>query len=281
MSANIILLTLIAGLAVNIFYSVIDARFKAVSADNTVKQSLPAKKAPSGPDYLPLARYQPIINRDLFAVGKTEKLPEPEPEPTKDLEVTDLNIKLWGTVTGKGPVKYAVIEARSDGRRRAQDLYREGDTVESATIEKIFDNKIVLNSNGSRQLLFLEKFESKGRRHSFRRSHRRPTRRHPRVIRRSISRKMVQNATRNFDKLISQAKVRPHKDGMRISSIKPRSVFRRLGLRNGDVIQSVNNRQISSMDDAMKIYQNLQNGEKISIQLLRRNRPRTIEYKIR
>jgi len=92
---------------------------------------------------------------------------------------------------------------------------------------------------------------------------------------------MIQNASKNVNQLLSQAKVVPQRNGMKIVKVKPRSLLRRLGLRSGDVIQSVNNRRIQSMDDAMNIYQDLMSGGKISVELLRRNRPQTYEYRIR
>lgn len=281
-AANIVLLTFIAGLAVDLFYNIIDYHFQAISAPQaalTVKPSSPdaalREKNPS------LAFYEPIIGRDLFEISTRKSAQPKAPDPTKDLEATDLNIKLWGTVTGNGGPKYAVIEARGENRRREQQLYKVGDTVDTATIEQILGDSVILSHNGQRQVLQMEQFlQGGGSRRAIGRSSRNRTRR-PRVYRRTLSRKMVDNAAQNFNQLITQARIVPDPNGMKISRIKPGSFFRRLGFRNGDVIKSVNNSQIRSVEDAMGIYRDLQSGGSLSIELMRRGRPRTIQYKVR
>lgn len=280
--ANITLLTLIAGLAVDLFYSMIDYHFQAISAPQETLTDVPSFSDASRKQNISLAHYQPIIGRDLFQIGDRQNTLPPTPDPTKDLEITDLKIKLWGTVTGNGAMKYAVIEAKGENQRLEQALYREGDTVETATIEQILDDTIILSHDGQRQVLQMEQFlQGAGGRRSARRTATASGRRQPRTYKRSISRNMIDNAAQNFNQLISEANIVPDANGMKISRIKPSSLFRRLGLRNGDVITSVNNSQIRSVDDAMGIYKDLQNGGGISIDLLRRGRPTTIEYTVR
>lgn len=271
--ANLALLTLIAGLSVECFYSFIDNRYSRTAL-------LPETPAPMASEvtteYRPLSTYQPIVRRDLFKTKGKAATPAVLSEPTENLEVTELNIRLWGTATGRGDADYAVIEAATPDRRRAQQLYRQGDTVAAATIEKILPDKVILDQNGTRRVLLLEVFKSAGRR-----SYRQRRVRTPSVMRRTISRKTLENAVGNVNQLLSQARIIPAGKGMRITAIKPRSLFRRMGLRNGDVITGVNNRLLRSMDDAMSLYQNLKTGQSVSIQLLRRGRPQTIQYRVR
>lgn len=279
--ANIVLLTLIAGLAVDLFYSMIDYHFQAISAPQETLTDVPSFSDVSRKQNISLAHYQPIIGRDLFQIGDRQSTLPPASDPAKDLEATDLNIKLWGTVTGNAAMKYAVIEAKGENQRREQQLYREGDTVETATIEQILDDTIILSHNGQRQVLQMEQFLQGAGGRSARRTATTPGSRRPRTYKRTINRNMIDNAAQNFNQLISEANIVPDANGMKISRIKPSSLFRRLGLRNGDVITSVNNSQIRSVDDAMGIYKDLQNGGGISIDLLRRGRPTTIEYTVK
>jgi general secretion pathway protein C len=69
--------------------------------------------------------------------------------------------------------------------------------------------------------------------------------------------------------------------GLALSSIKPNSIFRRMGLRNGDVITGVDGREISSVDDALRLVDNLKSASTVSVQLKRRGRQKDIEYHIR
>lgn len=274
-AANILLLTVFAGLAVDLFYSVFNHHVQAVSATQQKVLPTPTAVRSQPPQRTSLAIYQPIITRDLFHVaGKAKALPDVD--PARDLESTELNIKLWGTVTGNDALKYAVIEATGVNQRREQHLYREGDRVETAIVEKILDDKIILSNQGQRQVLQMEKFLQGARRAA----PRTPVTARP-VYRRTISRSMIDKATQNFDQLIGQARIEPVADGMKIAALQPASMLRRLGLRNGDVVTSVNDRPVRSMDDALTIYRDLQSGGSLSIQLLRRNRTYTYQYSVK
>lgn len=290
-AGSLLLLTLIAYFAVHLFYTIVDYKVQAACSpvQPLVTREEPIENDNHNATRHSLAFFQPVISRDLFKTGKSKiKLPEPAVS-TADLKTTDLNIKLWGTVTGKGlSAKYAVIESKGDSRRMEQHLYREGDTIEDARIEKIMDNKIILSKGGDRQILQMEKFIHSGRGS---RISRRTGRSYPRramgttsrrrTYTRTISRRMVEDATKNFDKLITQVRVVPAADGMKIASMKSSSFFRRLGLRRGDVITSVNDQKITSVQDAMNVYKQLQQGNSITVGLKRHNRQRTINYNIR
>jgi general secretion pathway protein C len=272
-AAILILLTLIAGLSVECFYTLVAYSY---SRPAPIPEAPPPTVSEIKARSHPLTYYQPIVARDLFRTKDRATKPAVLSEPAENIEPTDLNIRLWGTVTGQGPDSYAVIESIAPNHRRSQQLYRQGDVVASATIKKILPDKVILDHNGTSQVLLLEDFKSASRLPMPRRF------RYPALMRRTISRKTLENAVGNVNQLLGQARIVPAgRGGMRILAIKPRSLFRRMGLRNGDVITGVNNRQLHSMDDAMSLYQNLKNGEPVSIQLLRRGRRETIEYRVR
>ncbi len=54
-----------------------------------------------------------------------------------------------------------------------------------------------------------------------------------------------------------------------------------MGLRNGDVLLGVNGQPILTMEDAMRMYENLRSSENIQLQVKRRGQDRTIDYNIR
>jgi len=105
------------------------------------------------------------------------------------------------------------------------------------------------------------------------------------MVQRSISRKEINRQTRNFSQLLSQARVVPHfsqgkADGFVISDIVPRSLFQKIGLRNGDIIRKVNQTVISSAAQAMQLYQSLQQASEIQLEVERAGQPQTINYHI-
>ena len=84
---------------------------------------------------------------------------------------------------------------------------------------------------------------------------------------------------------MKQIRIRPHfkdgnPDGLTISGIRSKSIFSEMGLRNGDVIIGVDGNNIESVDDALKLYENLQSATGVQVQVRRRGQLRTIDYKI-
>jgi general secretion pathway protein C len=51
-------------------------------------------------------------------------------------------------------------------------------------------------------------------------------------------------------------------------------------LRNGDVITGVNGNSIESVDDAVKVVEQLSSGSNIQLQIKRRGREQTLDYSI-
>ena len=102
----------------------------------------------------------------------------------------------------------------------------------------------------------------------------------------SLNRSQIDEALKNVNELMQQVKIMPHfqngqPDGFSLTGIRPNSLVRKMGLRNGDIITGVNGRNIETMDDALGFYQQLSSDDSVSIQMKRRGRERTIEYSIK
>ena len=225
----------------------------------------------------PFAYYRVIVKRDIFKTQKSEKAALDRSAATEQLQVAQLDARLWGTATGSDGSRFAVIETTDSSHRVQQHLFREGDAVNSAVIQKILRDKVVVSVNGQRQLLVLEDYKSQPQR---RRLPRR-ARSSRRISRRIIPRATIERAVGNVGQLMTQARIVPRETGLQITSIKPGSLFRRLGLRNGDVIQGVNGRSIRSVDDALSIYRRLLSSNSVAVDIQRRGRRWTMKYSIR
>ena len=92
---------------------------------------------------------------------------------------------------------------------------------------------------------------------------------------------MIDDAIQDVSKLMTDVKIQPNEAGLALSQIKPNSIFRRMGLRNGDVLKSVDGQEIHSVDDALKLYESLKSADSVSVVLQRRGTERTINYNIR
>ncbi len=66
--------------------------------------------------------------------------------------------------------------------------------------------------------------------------------------------------------------------GFKLDRIQTESPYHRLGLRNGDVIRRFNGVSLSTMKQAIDTYVRMLKSSRITLQVLRRGKPRTLRY---
>ena len=101
-----------------------------------------------------------------------------------------------------------------------------------------------------------------------------------------VKRSEVDESLKDVHQLLSQVRIRPHftdgvADGLSVSNIKPGSIFARMGLQNGDIVQGLDGRNIQTPDDVMEVYQRLKSGSRVSVQVMRDEEEKIINYQIR
>ncbi len=279
---NVVFITTAAYLGVSGLYKVAVARLDYVRSSPT---SAEKSFSPVIPAARPLSHYREITERNLFNTRNEIQKPAAKPEKADiaSLNPTELKLKLFGTVTGLESKSYAVIQ---DLKKRRQRLYSVGDVVQTATVEQILRNKVVLKVGGENEVLEIQKRQAgPARRNPFNRSAASGSRA-PVTRKIAVSRSQVDQAMGNVNDLMRQARVRPHftngrPDGLTLTRIRRNSIFRRLGLRNGDIITGVDGEPIQSVDDALKFYNNLKSAPDVSLEIKRRGRVQKLEYSIR
>jgi len=70
-------------------------------------------------------------------------------------------------------------------------------------------------------------------------------------------------------------------NGFKLYAIRPDSFFSRIGLQNGDTIQTINNFELSSPDKALEAYTKIRTASKLTVGIERRGQTITREYSIR
>lgn len=217
-----------------------------------------------------------VTRRNLFKVdvsADNNKAPEPE---NLHLEKTSLKLTLWGTVTGETKQEgWAVIE---DHEKKQQDLYRVQDKIQGATIKSILRNKIILTVNGKDQVLEVndDSINPKNRKH-------RPPAKHPKRPRTNApppDPEKMKNTASQSNQLF---KTRPYykngeASGVMVYSIRSNSVARRMGLRNGDIIQAVGGDEIQDPQDLEDLGESIDDYSDISISILRRGKSKEIIF---
>ena len=302
---NLLALFLIMYIVVDTFYSVVRIQLHKVVGEKTViLKDIEAYTAKS----LAKPEFARIVERNIF--GATEKV-EPPPveetvEPIEALEETTLQLSLLGTIAGDYESARAII---LDQRKRNQDIYRVGDSVQGAEIRKILRGKVILRHGDKDEILsMVEGDDMPGPTSKADRRNRPSSRAGGRaqslaepgepVIEEQvedtadieeevipIAQDVLQSSMNNLNELLTQVRVRPYfrqgkPEGLIVSQIQAESIFAKLGLMNGDIIASVNGKQMSSPEEAIQLYNSLNSGSQVSIEITRRGQRKLFTYEI-
>ncbi len=275
---NLVALAVIIFLGVDLFYMIIREQLRQVDTKKVVMHRTPGFERDHS---LPSRDYQAIIDRNIF--GSIERETEDaNTEGIKEIEAllepTSLKIALLGTVVGDQQSTRAVI--RDKGKKR-EDLYREGDTVQGAVIKKILRGKVILRVGGKDEILTIEEGAASGSEKEY--PEKRPIKKGTTI---TVSSSKLEKSLENIHELLSQARIRPHfkdgrPEGLAINNIKAGSFFADLGLKNGDIVQGIDGRDIKSPDDVLEVYKKLRSGSQVELQIMRNGKERIINYKFR
>jgi general secretion pathway protein C len=70
-------------------------------------------------------------------------------------------------------------------------------------------------------------------------------------------------------------------NGFKMYAIRPNSVFAKIGMQNGDTISSINGFDMTSPDKALEVYTKVRSASNLSVSLVRRGQPVSMEYAIK
>jgi general secretion pathway protein C len=101
-----------------------------------------------------------------------------------------------------------------------------------------------------------------------------------------IPRKEIEGVLSNLNTVATQARIVPSfhngkANGFKLFSIRPGSLYSKIGIQNGDIVQRINGYEINSPDKALEIYSKLKDAQSISVDLVRRGKQSTLSYQIR
>ncbi|MEE2749835.1 MAG: type II secretion system protein GspC [Myxococcota bacterium] len=226
---------------------------------------------------------RPILARNLFdpdAVAVVETV------DTEDGRPTDLEVRLLATVVAV-PVDYSsalIVEDKRGARARG---YGVGYSLLGQGVVHAIEKKRVIIRRTNGDIEYLDMSDEKGKRD-------RPADKGAAdgEVQRdgdnfTVERSLLDDAMENMDKLATQVRVVPHKgsggeiDGYRLSAIRRGTLFDKLGIKNGDIVHTVNGQALTSTSEAMSAYQGLQNDSSFTFEITRRNKKKTLSYQIR
>jgi general secretion pathway protein C len=278
---NFVVLTILVFISVDIFYKVVSAQLNDVGIQEIAKARPSSAKGYRKP---PLSSYRAITERNIF--GSLESASEKiKPSEYENLEPTTLKLALVGIVEGSDKDAAAFIE-ETDKRR--QELYRVGEQVKNATIKAIIDGKVVLSVNGKDEILTMVEPSSRPSSSLTARESRASSRavapqRRRSSVTRTIRRSDIQQSLEDVGSLLGQARIEPSPsdDGFSLSNIKSGSLFAKMGLRNGDIVQGVDDKPITGTEDVVSFYEELGSASNITLDIVRNGREMSLPFRIR
>ena len=287
---HLVVLTAGAYITADLVNLVIARKLEAsIRVDDRVS-GLPAPVVVSGPD--PTA-YQRILEGDLFHPASRGTALPPAAEASAPTAPLDLNLSLIGTGEGEDAPSFAVIEDRST---REQRVYRLQDVVkDGAILAKVERNQVVVRQGAQEQILTLytdgtEDVAAPGaigvQRASLEATTPTPGVRQVQPNRWVLDKQEVTAALSNLPQLLTKARVIPNftdgkPDGFKILAIVPDSLYAKIGLQNGDVLQQINGVEIKDPENFMRVFQQLKDETNIAVDFLRNNRRESFAYEIR
>jgi type II secretion system protein C len=211
-----------------------------------------------------------LSQRSVFgALGRAAAPAKPTPPPTP------LSLALIGSFLTRGQEPYAIVE---DKKKQIQDVFTAEDSIfGQAVLKRIFDDRIEIEREGKIEVLRLDDFGN--------------TQSPVGGITSSgddfiVDEAELDKGLESLPLLLTQARAVPYfKEGraigLRLFAIKSGSLYEKLGLKNGDILKSINGNSLGDISQAMKLFEQLKQERSINLVLEREKQDRDFKYTIR
>lgn len=244
----------------------------------------------------PRSQYDSLLAGGLFgAAGRFDPNaappPPPPPPPEDDVKETELNLKLHGTIalSPRDPFASAFIEDL-DARNGSMAYALGQDIVDKVKLLEVYPREVVLlnerNTPSTRERLRMEDLDTASPATTVTAARRMPERA-PAGNQIELNRQeFVQELYMNYADLVTKVKPEMYRDasgnvvGVTAQNIGQVPLAQKLGLADGDVLQTVNNEAIDSEQKIMEMVQKYSDSNVFRIGILRNGRPQVITYRL-
>ncbi len=194
------------------------------------------------------------------------------PQPTPVVATAPLPLKLVGTYVSSLPEdSYAIIEQT---QRSEQDVFGVGESVfDVSKLISIGVDRVVVDYNGKREQLALIAGSADAGSGGTNGT---------RVV---VAERDVDEALSNLPVLLTQLRAVPYFKngqavGLRLFAIKSGSLFEKIGLRNGDILQTINGNQLGDFSQALQLFEKLKSERSLKVVLERNRQEMAFDYQI-
>ena len=211
-----------------------------------------------------------VASRNIFGSSTNSAPVKSAPKP-----VTPLKLRLVGTQVPSSGRPYAIVE---DTKKKTQDVFELNEMIfEQAKLVAVEAESIQIERNGKIEMLLMEDgpkapgsgISSNSDQTEF-----------------TVAESELSDALANLPRLLSQARAVPYfRDGksigMRLFAVRRGSLYEKLGLKNGDIVLSVNQNSLNDPTQALKLFEELKTQRSINVELERGGKTSSLRYSIR
>lgn len=240
---------------------------------------------------------KPVLSPEALSKLTGLALPAPEPEVVESSEEpalpdldsqepvkSGLRVRLVGTMVANRP-EWSMANVE-DLASNTTTVYMVGDAIQTAEVIEIERLRVYINNSGRKEYIDAEAGSGAAPVVAAAPAHTAVAAATPPAagvgsgIRAlnddtyEIPKDEIQKAMSNLNDIAMQARIVPaFKDGastgFKLFSIRPNSLYSKIGIQNGDVIRRINGFEINSPDKALEIYSKLKESSRIEIELER------------
>jgi general secretion pathway protein C len=273
--------------------------------------------ATTNPEFLRKRDSGVILKRNIFdssrgdltlepVTGAIQGAPKSEWDPTQPPPRCNSGLRLVGTVVSPNDPDWSFAAIATGTRGAKTMLYRKGSSVDGSFILAVRASTVVVQPSGGGvcelSMFGAEETDAKSLPAPVKSESRASTALNDRKAGLSdeeldegiekisdtkfnIQRSIVDKVLANQGSIMKTARVIPHEEngrvvGLKLYGIRRTSLLGRLGIRNGDMLRTINGFDMTSPDTALEAYSRLRTADALTLAVKRQNKEMTIEYAI-
>lgn len=236
----------------------------------------PETPAAEGEDEPPVD-YSAIIHRNLFADGPVADRGRSAAVETMP-SAEELGLKLIGAIAGGPVASRAIIENTKD---KTTNPYRIGDVVASATIESIQADVVILRYRDEQFALRLQAPGAGAPGTAVTNRQDTP----PETTAPSSRSTPLSSRAGQIQQIFRKVQIEPQvanrqTQGLRITGLDKVPLAGMLGLRDGDVIQTINGQHLTSKQKAFQVMMKAKTQSRVNMKLLRDGKSKDLSFNL-
>ncbi|MBJ6763171.1 general secretion pathway protein GspC [Myxococcaceae bacterium JPH2] len=292
----ILFVALLAARTVNLFVE--SAIAPAPSSGQSARAPHHARAAETSVASLDMERLSKLTGIKIPEPEVAVKEPEgpPQMDPNAPPAKSGMRVKLLGTLVAANP-DWSFASIQDMVTQRSQ-TYMIGNTLQGATIMEIERERVIINNGGRRE--FIDGQPGDGAVAAYTPP---PTTAPANTAppagnglgngikalsenEYEVPKAEIDRTLGNLNDVAMQARIVPaFKDGQAVGfklfSIRPDSIYSKIGVQNGDVIRRINGFDMNSPEKALEVYSKLKDSSRIEIEIERNGAPIRKSYNVR